>query len=217
LREGIGLEGNDTTNLPDLDSVSKTGADTYLNRAYWELLDKFKFREKERTGTFPTVAGTKFYQVPIPFEALQGIAIEDPNTLKHTPLDRTTADAYEQAFTDTVDAEGMPERYFRENDGIRLHPTPDKAYEITLHYWTVLTDLSGTNPDPEFPQNWQEILLFGAIWRAFIGVNGDYVGAQAAKATQIALVAGTDQTEEKEQFDSHRAGVEVPGYDELML
>ena len=217
LRESIGLEGDDTTNLPDLDSPSKTGADTYLNRSYWELLDKFKFREKEVTATFSTVAGTKFYQVPSLFEALQGIAIEDPDTLQHTPLDRMSPDEYEQEFMDTTGDQGKPTGYFREGNGIRLWRTPDKVYELTLHYWTVLSDLSSTNTTSPLPQNWHEVLLFGATWRAMIGVNADYAGAQAAKANQISLIEGTSQVEEKEQFDSHRAGVEVPGYDELNL
>lgn len=213
LRESIGLEGDDTTNLPDVDTAVKTGADTYLNRSYWELLDKYKFREKELTATFPTVAGTKFYKVPSPFEALQGVAIEDPDSLEHTPLDRITADVYEQQFKDLDSDQGKPEAYFREGDGIRLWRTPDAVYEITLHYWTVLSDLI-PGSSPGIPQNWHEILLFGAVWRAFIGVNGDYISAQAAKAHQISLVEGTSLPEEKEQFDSHRAGVEVLGYDE---
>lgn len=217
LRESIGLPGDDIANLPDADTADKTGADTYLNRSYWELIDKFKFREKEVTGTFPTVAGTKFYQVPAPFEALQGVAIEDPDTLKHEPLDRITADYYEQKYADVADDQGMPEAYFRDGNGIRLWRTPDAVYEITLHYWTILSDLSSINTTPQLPQNWHEILMFGAVWRAFIGVNGDYLSAQAAKATQISLIQGTSMTEEKEQFDSHRAGVEVEGYDETNL
>jgi len=219
LREAVGLEGNDTVNLPDTDSASKTGADTYLNRSFWELLDKFKFREKEITGTFPTVVGIKFYELPTTFESLQGAAIEDPDTLEHIPLDRITADVYEQKYKDVIDDQGKPEAYFREGDGIRLWRTPDAVYEITLHFWTSLADFDpvvGVTTS-RLPRNWDEILLFGATWRAFIGVNGDYVGAQAAKANQISLIDGTSMTEEKEQFDSHRAGVEVVGYDEMNL
>jgi hypothetical protein len=213
LRESIGLEGDNTAELPDQDTSDKTGADTYLNRSYWEILDKFKFREKEVVGTFQTVAGTKFYQVPSPFEALQSIAIEDPNSFAHKPLDRIEKDVFEQKFVDTVDARGKPELYYREGGGIKLWPTPDRVYEITLHHWTTLADLSSTNTTPPIPQSWHEIILFGAVWRAFIGVNGDWNRAQAAKATQISLIASETSTEDKEKFDSHRAGVEVPGYD----
>lgn len=212
LRENIGLEGDDITNLPDSDSSDKTGADTYLNRSYWEIIDKFKFREKEVTSTFSTVAGTKSYTVPVPTEAIVGIAVTDPDTSAHMPLDSMTKDYYEQVFVATVDQQAIPTSYYREDDQIILWPTPADVYEITVHRYTILADLASGGPD--LPQSWHEILLFGAVWRAFIGVNGDYVKAQAAKAHQISLTESSDSTESKEMVDTHRAGVEVPGYDE---
>ena len=218
LRENIGLLGDDVTNLPDTDTSEKTGADTYLNRSYWELLDKFKFREKEAETTISTVVGTEEYGVPSPFEALQSIAIEDFDTLEHDPLDRIEVDVYEQERVDSTvtDARGKPKQYFRKGNKVRLVPIPDKVYELKLHYFTVLADLV-VGQSPNMPQNWHEIVLFGATWRAFIGVNGDYIGAQAAKAHQISLIEGTSATEDKEEPDSHRAGVEVLGYDERNL
>ncbi len=213
LREGIGLEGDDTVTLPNADASDKTGADTYLNRSYWELLDKFPFREKEVIATFSTSVGENFYQVPSPFEALQQVAIEDPNSFKHNPLDRIEKDVFEQKFVNHVDDRGKPELYFRESNGIRLWRTPDLVYTVTLRYWTVLADLTSSNATPPIPQSWHEIILFGAIWRAFIGMNGDYNRAQAAKAHQVSLLSGASPVEAKETFDSHRAGAEVAGYD----
>lgn len=211
LREHLGMVGSATDELPDVDTADKTGADTYLNRAYWEVLDKFKFREKEVSGTFSTVIGTKFYQVPSPFEALQSLSIEDVNTLQHKPLDRIDKDVFEQVYVNRTDAQGKPENYFREGNGVRLWPTPDAAYVLTISYWTVLADLGSLNPQTNIPQNWHEIILFGAISRAFLGVNRDFEGSQHARAYQVSLIEGTTPVEEKEQFDSHRAGLEVLG------
>lgn len=219
LREGIGLEGDDLTNLPDVDSAAKTGAVTYLNRAYWELLDKFKFREKETNDTFVTVIGTESYAAPVPFEALKSIAIEDPNSLKHTPLNPMTADELEQLriTSSSTDAQGYPTKYYREKNQIILWPVPDAVYTIFRHYWTTLADLASGGLTAFPTQNWDEVLLFGGIWRAFIGVNGDYISAQAAKAHQISLIEGTSVNEDKEKVDMHRSGVEVIGYDETNL
>ncbi len=210
LREGIGLEGDDVETLPDVDLPNeKTGADTYLNRAFWEVLDKFHFREKEKISSFSTAIGEEFYKIPSSFEALQSVAIEDPDTNKHDPLDRITADVFEQKFVNNADDQGKPTHYLRESNGIRLWRVPDLVYTIILRYWCELADLSDTN-DPPIPRTWHEVILFGGVWRAFIGVNGDYTRAQAAKAHQIALVNSMEPAEAKEEFDSHRAGIELP-------
>src|SRR5258706_8732138 len=213
LREHLGIEGDATDELPDTDSADKTGCDTYLNRSWWESNEKFKFREKETTGTFPTVVGVKFYQVPFGFESIQHISIEDPDSSQHTPLDRITKDVFEQKYVNRTDAQGKPELYFRESNGIRLWPVPDQIYTLTLSYLSTLADLSGSNATPSIPQAWHEIILFGGVWRAFLGVTRDFEGSQNARAYQTSLIAGIEPTEEKEMIDSHRSGLEVLGRD----
>jgi len=217
LREHIGLTGDDVETLPDTDTADKTGADTYLNRSYWEVLDLFPVRAKEVIATFHTTQGRDFYKIPNSFEALQAISITDPNSFKHDPLDRIEKDYFEQKFVDRTDDEGKPELYFREGDGIRVWRRPDRDYEMTVHYWEELADLSNSNQTSPIPRVLHEVILFGGVWRAFIGVNGDYVRAQAAKGHQVALMNSKTPIEDKEKFDSHRAGVEVIGYDETNL
>ena len=213
LREGLGLEGNDTQTLPDTDSAEKSGADTFLNRSYWELLEKFNFREKEVIGSFPLVAGENYYEIPTPFDALRSLSIEDLNSLAHKPLDRIDRDVFEQKYVNSADSQGKPELYFREDMGIRLWPTPDQVYTLTMSYWDSLSDLSNTNTTPPIPRAWHELVLHGAIWRAKAGPFRDYDGAKFHRALQGSLIEGISTTDTKEQFDSHRAGVEVLGLD----
>lgn len=213
LREHLGLTGDDIDELPDTDSATVTGADTYLNRSYWELNEKFKFREKESTGTFPTVTGVKFYQVPFLFEALIHLSIEDVNTQQHIPLERITKDVFEQRYVNRVDAEGKPESYFRESNGVRLWPVPDNIYTLTMTYLSTLADLGNSNTTPPLPQAWHEIILFGAVWRACLGVTRDIEGSQTARAYQVSLISGIEPVEEKEMIDSHTSGLEVLGRD----
>src|SRR2546430_34857 len=196
----------------DTNDLSDPDAELLLNRSYWELLDKFPFREKEVTQTFCTVAATGFYQVPQPFEALQLISIEDINSLAHVPLKRLTQHQYETEFVNKADAQGKPEWYLREKDGVRLLPIPDVVYTITIKYWSVLADLSSTNLQTPLPQVWDEMLLFGGVWRGFMR-QGDYERAREAKAHQVALINSTTPIEAKEETDTHFGGVEVPGYD----
>lgn len=210
LREHCGLIGNDESEIPDQDTDEKTGCDTYLNRAYWEILDKYKFREKEVIASFVTIASTPFYHVPTLLEALQSLAIKDNNSDAYTPLDPMTSDEYNQVFVNTTDNEGKPEKYLRETSGIRLWPTPDDVYTLKIRYWSVLSDLSDT-VDPTIPQVWHEVILFGGVARALMGTSRDNLGAQVARNWQAALINGITPVDEKEKADIHRAGLEVLG------
>ena len=201
LRIHLGVDIND---LPDAD------ADLLTNRAYWEIIDKFKFREKEVTQTWQTVIGTRLYAAPSPFEALRQLSIEDLNDQSHTPLKRFTTYEYERDYVNRSDAQDKPIGYVRESNEIRLLPTPDNVYTITMKYWTVLADLSDSNNNPPIPQVWHEVILYGAIWRAYLRL-GDLSRGNQFKSQQIALINTITPTEGKEEEDSHTAGVNVIG------
>jgi hypothetical protein len=211
LRQHTGL---DTDDLPDTDIDEKTGADTFLNRSYWEILDRFKFREKEKIVRFVITKGEEYYQTPLPFEAVQAVAIEDPDTKVRSPLDRVTGDVYEQKFINKEEEQGKPTHYLRENGGIRFWKTPDQDYIIVMRYWTVLGDLSDSSTLSPVPQAWHEVILMGAVWRTFVGVNSDYLKARAAKNVQDVLMLPLKSTDQKEQGDSHRSGLQVIGRDD---
>lgn len=194
--------GMDEIDLPD------EKADLYLNRSYWEILDKFHFREKEVTVTFPTVDGTRLYNVPSPFEALRQLSVTDPDTNEHIPLKRMTTQDYESRYDEDSDARAIPTHYVREGCAVRLWPTPDDAYELTMKYWTTLEDLSNSNATPPIPQSWHEIIMFGGVWRAFLGIR-DFVSANATKAHQVSLINSSVPVEAKEEYDSRDARLEV--------
>lgn len=199
LRKGTGM---DATDLPDAD------ADLYLNRSWWEIIDKFHFREKEVTTTFNTIAGTRLYNMPSPFEALRQLSILNSDTKEHSVLNRITIDVYEGKYDEDTDARGFPVEYVREGCAVRIWPTPDAVYVITQKYWTTLADLDNTNSTPSIPASWHEIIFFGALWRTFISV-GDFPRANAAKQHQVSLVNSSVPVEAKEEVDSHRAGVSI--------
>lgn len=202
LRIHAGLEDDDS-------ELSDVEADLLLNRAYWELLDKFPFREKEVSVTFNTVAGTRLYDVPSPFEALRSLSIEDINSLAHSVLKKTNIHEYESKYTNSADQEGKPEFYVREASSIRLLPTPDDIYTLTLKYWTVLADLSNDNPDSCLPQSWDEVILYGALWRLYIRL-GDFTRGNQTKAHWVNLVNSLVPTESKEERDTRFDAVSAP-------
>ncbi len=193
--------GTDEDDMPDAE------ADLYLNLSYWDVLDRFKFREKEVLLTFATAVGERFYSVPSPFEALRNLAIVHPTSLQHIPLNRKSEDWYEGKYQEGSDSYAIPTDYIREGCGVRLWPTPDQVYTIVERYWTVLTDLvAGTQPG--LPQTWHEIVLYGAYWRAFLD-QGAFDRSAATKKLQESLINTSIPMEAKEEIDSPRAGLEV--------
>lgn len=201
------------TGLQDQDDMSDADGILILNQSYWELMDKYPFKEKEVRVTFPTVAGVRNYNCPTPFEALRHLAILNPQGEAHTPLDQISEDVYEQEYDASSDNQAIPTKYVREGCQILLFPTPDDAYTITMRYWTTLDNLTSVT-GPNMPQSWHEIILFGAIWRAFIEICGDYVRGMGAKNFQQSLINNAVPVQAKEEENNPRAGLEVivPSY-----
>jgi hypothetical protein len=194
--------GEDSTDLPDDDAT------LLLNQSYWELLDKFPFREKEQASTFSYVDGTRLYAAPSPFEAVQHIVVYDTDDNKHTRLKRMSLKWYEDEYDSDDEAEGKPEYYARYGSNYYVYPTPDEAYGGVIYYWTTLDDLSDSqNPEP--PQVWHEIIMYGAVWRRFLE-NADYIRAREIKNHQVMLINSTSPVEAKEEGDSRFAGIELP-------
>ena len=205
LRVHLGYESDGT------DELSNDDADLLLNRSFWELLNKFNFREEEKSSTFPTIAGTEFYSLPTLFESVRNIAIQDPdNSEVWAILDRMTIDEYSKNLNDESSAEGKPVKYLRENNGIRLSPIPDKAtYVIKLKHRITLADLSSSNLTMVIPQVWHELVLLGGTWRGLQRIR-DFEAAREIRNTQIGLINSTVEVESKEEADSPLAGIEIP-------
>jgi len=205
LRVHLGLETDDT------DELSNDDADLLLNRAFWELMNKFNFREEEKSSTFPTIDGTEFYSLPTLFESVRNISLQDSdNTETWFPLDRTSLDEYTKNLDDADSNEGMPLRYFREDNGIRLSPIPDKAtYVIKVKHRITLADLSSSNTTLVIPQVWHELILMGGHWRGLYRLR-NYEAAREIRNVQIGLINSTVEVEGKEEGDSSLAGIEIP-------
>lgn len=195
----------------EIADYSNAIVDLWLNRAYWEVMDKFPYREKQKTSTFSFTENVRFYDAPTPFECVTKISIADPDDddNKHTPLKRMTIDRYEQEYDSDEDQNGKPEWYIRYGTGYYVFTTPDKTYDGFIYYNTTLADIADDNTTPEIPQVWHEILQFGGTARGWLELGSTdkamfYFNLQAAKINTISPV------EAKEEEDSPLAGVELP-------
>lgn len=199
LRKMTGIDVND---LSDPDVLLN------FNVSWWEIMDKFDFREKERVSTWNTVNGTILYTAPAPFDALQGLSIEDPNTKQHTPLQKMETEDYENEYVNTTDARGTPTHYYRQGGQIGLWPTPDAAYTITERDLTTLADLAVTAPP--VPQSWHEIIMLGGVYRSYWDI-GDKINASYYAREQANKINTSVPVKAKEEKMDHRwAGLSVP-------
>lgn len=203
LRKGVrkptGMEEDDTDLLdPEIDD--------YLNRSFWEIQDKFPFREKEKTIRFNTVIGTRSYDMPKPYDALVSLSLMDPYSSEFRKLARMSTDEYESVYVEKDYERGMPTHYTRENCFVRLWPTPDKVYTMSMKRLITLEDLSNLKTTLDIPRVWHEIVMYGAVWRVFLDL-GDITRSNHFKAHQVSLINSTVPTESKEEEDSREAGV----------
>ena len=201
IRKAMGMDTSDA-NLSDAD------LNLYLNRSLWEIDNKFPFKEKEKTVTFPLIEGVRNYSVPVPYEAVKTIAVIGRYDQLSHPLRYMEVFEYNSLYDLSEFARGQPSGYTRENDFIRFYPTPDYAYTIVLKRLILLDDLSDTNTVPEIPRVWHEIIQFGGLWRAFIDF-GDIARANHIKNHQVSLINSTVPVQAKEEGQDKFAGVEV--------
>jgi hypothetical protein len=128
-----------------------------------------------------------------------------------------TPEEYESSYHEETYERAIPTRYVRENCMIRLWPTPDDSYVITVKHWKQLADLLNDTDQPGVPRNWHEIVLYGAAWRGFLEL-GDISRANDFTNYQHKLLNSIVPTEQKEQQDFKYAGVQLirNTYDEFV-
>lgn len=199
LREHLGVDALD---LPNAD------ADLLLNRSWWEVMNKFDFREKEASWTLATVIGTRTYACPVTQEAVQSLFIDDLNSNQRSQLDPLELPTFEARYNSNTDHRGKPEVYCRNDSNVLLDPVPNNVYTITVHHLAILSDIPSIGVDA--PQEWHEIVLFGGIYRGFLRM-GLHNRAKTFRKEQTNMIASTVPVKSKEQTDSRMAHLEVPG------
>ena len=191
VMEPLDLDSNDPNEIALTDIM--------LNRAFWEILDKFKFRKEEIMVTRQTIIGERNYNVPEPLEAIVGVYIEDLDSQEHTPLGQITAETYESRWVNNQDNWDKPTHYVREFCLIRLWRTPDKVYPMVLRRRIVLGDIAlASNSYPDIPKSWHEIIGYGGLWRMYLHKNM-FNMAREIKAHQVSLLNSILEMHDKEE------------------
>jgi hypothetical protein len=210
VRKGLG-------NLTDTDQGgSDAEVDQLLNLSLWELEAKFPFKEKECKVTISTIAGEERYQLPSFNDALISVAVivTSGSTSTYHKLTRSSADNFHDerqvpSSTASTTNRGQPLSFYRRNNFLILDPVPDKVYSIEMILWkTVASLLEGAKEVTGLPQNWDEIVVVGAVTKGHFFAQ-DYNLARQAKDFQLGYIRSAVPTEAKEERDSRYAGLQV--------
>lgn len=198
LRSHIGVKSNHP-------EFSDDACKLLLNRAFWDMLNKIDFKEKEVSATFQTEAGTYFYTLPIALEALLRVSAVTEQG-QHVIVMKSDTFTYESKQDDTVT--GFPTMYVHHDSGIILHPTPDAAYTIWIYYLYSLEDLDFTNlTSTGLPRNTDEMVLYGGIYRGFLKLK-DFQSANVFLSLYDKAIVEFVNPERKGNDDKF-AGVDV--------
>lgn len=195
LRTHLGM---DTTDLPDAD------ADRLLNRSWWALSSQLRFSAKDAEVYFDTTAGTRTYAYVTNFDAIQKVVIQYTNETDYTPLIRI--DDWNMYDRRNDDEQGFPTHYSWNNASLVLWPNPDAAYLVRVKYLKTLQDIQASGP--ETPQEWHEVVLWGAVSRGFFNL-GDWTRGQQAQAQQAIYLQSLDLPEERALEDRKYSGMRV--------
>lgn len=228
VRKGLG--GLDSTDLPNAE------VDEFLNLAFWDIEERFPFKEKECRVEFPLTVGENMYLVPgnstgtnlLDLEAIQSVSVVTDEG-QVWPVARMT-----QAHWDSVagalrdrdnisnlesDSYGLPTRYVRMDETIILHPVPDKVYRLRVFFLKTLKSIvSGTVDQINLPRGWNLMVVQGAIGHGHFFMQ-DYNLTNQVESIQSRKINSAVAISVKEERDSRYARLIVqhdapnPGYD----
>lgn len=191
-----------TTLGMDSTELDNTATDRLLNRSWWELQSAVRFSEGEGETTLTLVDGTAEYDMPTSdIMAIQSVVLQEIDADDYNRLIRID-DWNMFAKRDDVDTD-VPTHYSRRNDQLIFWPCPDEAYSVLIKYRKTLQDIQTTGP--EIPQEWHELILWGAASRGF-DLRGDVNRAQVFRNKQATSINFLKPQEIKETEDLRYSG-----------
>ena len=209
VREGMGgISPNELDN---------SKVDRLLNMSFWYLESRFPFKEKECRIEFDLVVGENSYLVPgnnpeapnlLDLEAIKSISVVDPDTDQITQVSKMTQQHWDAVVEnlDSTDFYAIPVRWVRMDETIIFHPTPDKVYTIRLYFLKTLKSLlDGTVDALNFPREWCEIVVEGAVARGHQYYGQDYNLAGGMYDLQTNKIRTAVSVQSKEESPSRYA------------
>lgn len=141
----------------------------FIELAEKRIMFDLKFRGTEVTLTpFTITSGTDTYALPADFRAMVVLLRED----------RTVIPIRTMSFVDKYDAEltissGPPAFAAIYNDNLKVTPTPDQNYDLTMRYFEEVEALGASNATNYFTDNTPNLLLYASLLEAAPYLHND--------------------------------------------
>lgn len=188
---------------PSTTDVTDDELHDYINDAYLDICDRYKFHITRKLCSFDTVAGTSQYNLP---DDIYNV-ISVRNTTNETRL-RKVDQLYVAEAVGTA-TQGTPEKWTRFRNYMQLFPTPDAVYNIRVFYKCQVDRLTDDNEVPIIPESWHRGIRLLA--RHMYYDDRSFM-PQANYALQIWsnwASTKTDEIADEEYWDNDK-GVNVP-------
>lgn len=195
LRIHLGVDSSDLTDVE---------ADRLLNRSWWPMAAQIRFNEKDAEFSFTTVPGQQDYAFPSDSDSVERVVILDPDSNTWEPVAKI--DDWTMFEKQDEDDDSFPAYYSRRNNEFIFWPIPDAAYNVRVKYQQTLADLQASGPG--VPQEWHEVILWGAVSRGFFQL-GDWARGKEAQMQQTIYLNTLKTQEEKETIDRPMVGLKV--------
>lgn len=155
-----------------LDEISKSDSTTRnrvkgnINRGYHRFVLRELWPFREVTDTLTTVAGTQEYTLSSEFSDIDAsniisVAVQGAPSVKlsYIPFNQL------RLIEPDLDQEGTasPRHYYLKAGKIGLWPSPGDAYQISIDYYKVPTELSDDSDEPIIPIAYREALIQFAL------------------------------------------------------
>lgn len=150
-----------------LNDATDTRVDRWINQSYRELcaLMPWPFLEQTDTGAAPLTLGALRYVLSV---------TDTTNKVLLAPVDVRNL----QRIDPTLDDTGAPCAWYLENTVMKVWPVSTPS--LSVRYILVPPLLSADSDDPLVPEEWQDIIVDGAVCRAQKD-NDDYGPMQATR------------------------------------
>lgn len=191
----------------DQSDIDSGKIEQYLNRSYWELTKKLKFRQADAQVVLTMMIGQTTYPIAdyiSDFDAIRHITIQD-----YPITNEIWREVVQTDYSNLMDVEDaanvsqtVPTKYARFGDNIVFNSVPIYGYSVKIFYRKSLGNILLTGPS--VPEEWHEALVYGAVSRAW-RAQGSPMRADQASAFQFQLISTMIETETKEDRDYSRS------------
>jgi hypothetical protein len=161
----------------------------WINWGYINLARSVKMPELLGTALITTVVDQYQYVGSPVIASTRGASIVSTSWDGGRPLDKTDLIGYRSR----PERSGLPDSYFRYNDIIVLHPTPDAEYEVFVDFRVRPLPLSADDHAPILGIEWIEAIVMNARRKAF-GALLEFDKAALANNDYVDVVRGLRDT-----------------------